>query len=61
MCVAEIRSFCLTYSLSQGFLDGISGEELPVNAGDIRDPSSIHGAEDPLEEGKKTYSNILAW
>ena len=44
MCVAEIHSFCLIYSLSQGFLDGTSGEELPVNAGDIRDPSSIHGA-----------------
>ena len=33
----------------------------PVSTGDIRDPSSILGPEDPVEEGMATHSNILAW
>ena len=33
----------------------------PVNAGDIRDTSSILGWEGPLEEGMATHSSILAW
>ena len=32
----------------------------PVNAGDVRDPGSIPGREDPLEEGMATHSRILA-
>ena len=35
-------------------------KNLPVNAGDIRDTSSISGWEDPLE-GMATHSSILAW
>ena len=31
-----------------------------VNAGDIRDASSILGREDPLQEGMATYSSTLA-
>ena len=34
---------------------------LPANAGDIRDVSSISGLEDALEEGMATHSSILAW
>ena len=33
----------------------------PTNAGDIRDPDSIPGWEDPLEKGMATHSSILAW
>ena len=33
----------------------------PANAGDVRDPGSIPGREDPLEEGMATHSSILAW
>ena len=36
-------------------------ENLPTNAGDLRDASSILGWEDPLEEGLATHSSILAW
>ena len=32
----------------------------PVSAGDMRDPGSILGPEDPLEEGVATNSSILA-
>ena len=32
----------------------------PANAGDVRDPGSIPGREDPLEEGMATHSSILA-
>ena len=33
----------------------------PVSTGDIRDPGSILGPEDPVEEGMATHSSILAW
>ena len=33
----------------------------PTNVGDIRDPGSILGREDPQEEGMATHSSILAW
>ena len=36
-------------------------ENLPANAGDIRDAGLIPGSEDPLEEGMATHSSILAW
>ena len=36
-------------------------KNLPANAGDVRDASSIPGWEDPLEEGMATHSSILAW
>ena len=36
-------------------------KNLPANAGDIRDPSSIPGQKDSLEEGMATHSSILAW
>ena len=35
-------------------------KNLPQNAGDRRDASSL-GQEDPLEEGMATPSSILAW
>ena len=36
-------------------------ENLPANAGDIRDAGLIPGSEDPLEEDMATHSSILAW
>ena len=36
-------------------------KNLPANAGDITDTSSIPGQEDPLEEGMATHSSVLAW
>ena len=36
-------------------------KNLPANAGDLSDRSSIPGSGDPLEEGMATHSNILAW
>ena len=33
----------------------------PVNAGDVRDPGSILGGEDPLEMEMAVLSSILAW
>ena len=38
-------------------------KNLPANAGDLRDMSSIPEApqEDPLEKGTGTHSSILAW
>ena len=35
-------------------------QNLPANAGDIRDMGSIMGWEDPLEEGMATQFSILA-
>ena len=32
-----------------------------ASAGDTRDPDSILGRDDPLEEGVVTHSRILAW
>ena len=34
---------------------------MPANAGDIRDALSIPGQENPLEKDMATHSNILAW
>ena len=36
-------------------------KNLPANAGDTRDTSSIFGWKDSLEKGMATHSNILAW
>ena len=36
-------------------------KNLPANAGDIRDVSSIPESEDPLSEGMATHSSILSW
>ena len=37
-------------------------KNLPANAGDLRDTSSVPGIwEDPLEKGTATHSSILAW
>ena len=36
-------------------------KNLPARAGDVRDIGSLHGLEDPLEEGTPTHSSILAW
>ena len=35
-------------------------KDLPANAGDVRDVSSLD-QDDPLEEGMATHSSILAW
>ena len=32
-----------------------------ANAGDIKDPGSIPGQEDPLEESTAMLSSVLAW
>ena len=34
---------------------------LPANAGDVRDAGSVSGSGDPLEEGTAADSSILAW
>ena len=36
-------------------------KNLPDNARDVRDVSSIPGREDPLEDGMATHGTILAW
>ena len=36
-------------------------KNLPANAGDARDASSIPGWEDPLEKEMATHSSTLAW
>jgi len=36
-------------------------ENLPANAGDVRDAGLIPGSEDALEENMATHSSILAW
>ena len=36
-------------------------ENLPINAGDLRDTCLILGWEDPLEQEMATHSSILAW
>ena len=36
-------------------------ENPPASAGDIGDPGSIPGSEDPLEEEMATHSSIPAW
>ena len=38
-----------------------SGKELPANARDVRDASSVPELGRSLEEGMATHSNILAW
>ena len=41
-----------------GFPCGSAGKESTCNAGDL---GLVLGWEDPLEKGKATLSNILAW
>ena len=36
-------------------------ENLPANAGEIRDGSLIPGLKIPLKEGTEIHSSILAW
>ena len=36
-------------------------KNLPANAGDAKETSSILGQEDPLEKGMASHSSILAW
>ena len=36
-------------------------KNLPAIVGEVRDPSSIPGSGDPLEEGMAAPSSILAW
>ena len=36
-------------------------KNLPAKVGDIKDAGSIHGLEDPLEEGMAIHSSIPAW
>ena len=36
-------------------------KNMPANAGDTGDRTSISGREDPLKEGMATCSSILAW
>ena len=36
-------------------------KNLPVNAGDAGDVSSIPGPKDPLQEEMATHSSMLAW
>ena len=36
-------------------------ENLPANAGDARDWSSIPGSERSLEKGMATHASILVW
>ena len=36
-------------------------KNLPVDAGDAGDVSSIPGPEDPLQEEMATHSSMLAW
>jgi len=56
----------LDVSTTYFFPGGASGKKIkynnPVaNAGEVRDMGSIPGQEDLLEEGRATYSSILAW
>ena len=39
---------------------GLVVKNLPANAGDMRDSSSIPGSEISLEKGRATHSSILA-
>ena len=41
--------------------DGITGRNLPANAGDLRDKGSIPGSGRSLEKETATHSSILAW
>ena len=41
-----------------GFPGGSDSKE---SAGNMREPGSIPGWEDPLEKGMATYTSILAW
>ena len=43
------------------YQDVLEIKNLPVNAGDGRDASSIPGWEDSLEESIATHSSILTW
>ena len=43
------------------FPGGSVVKNLPANAGDLRDPGSIPGLEDPLKKEMATHSSIVAW
>ena len=49
----------MIYTSIRGFPGG-SVKNLPVNAGDTGDVSSIPGQEDPLEKEMATHSSILS-
>ena len=51
----------LSLSLSQGASGKKKKNNLPTNAGDMRDMDETLGGKDPLEEGMATHSIILAW
>ena len=44
-----------------GFPGGLAVKNLPVNAGDTGDTSSIPGLGRSLEEETATHSSMLAW
>ena len=46
---------------AKGFPGGKVVNNLPTNAGDIRDMGSIQGQEDPPEEEMINHSSIFAW
>ena len=55
------RAFHLHYPVSEASQVVLMVENLPANAGNIRDSGSILGQEDSLEEDMVTHSSILAW
>ena len=55
-CLREIK-FCITWD----FPGGTVVKNLPANAGDTGDLSSILGLGRSLEEDLTTHSRILAW
>jgi len=48
-------------SRGKKFPGGVSGKNLPVNEGDIRNKAQSLVWGDPLVEGIATFSSILAW
>ena len=50
-----------TYMHTQDFPGGAGGKELPANAGDAGDTSSIPGSGRSPGEGNGTHSSVLAW
>ena len=57
-----LRSLFLSWTFAcdirRVFPCGSAGKESTCNVGDL---GSVSGLEDPLEKGKATHSNILAW
>ena len=50
-----------TWTLEGMHQAGNSDQSLKESASNARDPGSILGGEDPLEERMATHSSILAW